>query len=296
MKPLGSCVLLLLALVSVISAQSQGRRTPGFPPPTPPSSGPALFKYVSYFRFALRLPLPLRFRSTSHQTFTKYCVECHGLTRPKGGVSIERLIGQMSSNAVGEQADTWEDVAEMLETRQMPPPDDAELFPSDAERAAAAEWIRASLREYEAAHAGEPGRVTVRRLTSAEFAYAIRDLTGVDIKTGVDASSDAVGGEGFANFGDVQFVQDASVERYLEASKQVAEHAVIGSGPLAFYTDPGETGLELSALNRIEQLYASRGFRVVSGEGGRPFGFDRYAKAFYIAWHYRHRAGWASPP
>jgi len=27
MKPLGSCVLLLLALVSVISAQSQGRQT-----------------------------------------------------------------------------------------------------------------------------------------------------------------------------------------------------------------------------------------------------------------------------
>ena len=30
----------------------------------------------------------------------------------------------------------------MLETRQMPPPDDAEAFPSDAERAAAAAWIR----------------------------------------------------------------------------------------------------------------------------------------------------------
>ena len=30
---------------------------------------------------------------------------------------------------------------------------------------------------------------------------------------------------------------------------------------------------------RIQQLYAPRGFRVVSGEGGRPFGFDRYSKA-----------------
>lgn len=280
MKPLGSCVLLLLALVTVISAQSQGR--------VRAQQSASVSTTVSTTTSASAPSAP-------HQTFTKYCVECHGLTRPKGGVSIERLIGQMSSNAVGEQADTWEDVAEMLETRQMPPADDAELFPSDAERAAAAEWIRASLRDYEAAHAGEPGRVTVRRLTSAEFAYAIRDLTGVDIKTGVDASSDAVGGEGFANFGDVQFVQDASVERYLEASKQVAEHAVIGSGPLDFYTDSGETGLELSALNRIEQLYASRGFRVVSGEGGRPFGFDRYAKAFYIAWHYRHRAALGEP-
>ena len=71
------------------------------------------------------------------------------------------------------------------------------------------------------ASGGDPGRVTVRRLTSAEYAYAIRDLTGVAVKVGVDASSDSVGGEGFANFGDVQFVQDAVVERYLEAAKQV---------------------------------------------------------------------------
>ena len=135
----------------------------------------------------------------------------------------------------------------------------------------------------------------MRRLTSAEYAYAIRDLTGVDIKVGVDASSDAVGGEGFANFGDVQFVQDASVERYLEAAKQVADHAVIGAGPLDFYADPGKTGLELSALNRIEHLYTTRGFRVVSGEGGRPFGFDRYGKALYAAWRYRHRAALGEP-
>src|SRR6185295_1115745 len=119
-------------------------------------------------------------------------------------------------------------------------------------------------------HAGDPGRVTVRRLTSAEYAYAIRDLTSIDIPVGIDASSDSVGGEGFANFGDVQFVQDESIERYLEAAKLVADHAVIGSGPIEFYSDPGKTGLELSALTRINQLYETKGFRVVSGEGGRP--------------------------
>ena len=153
MKPLGSCVLLLLALVSAISAQSQGRR--------------ADTSVAAAISTSVATSVPPS-SSASHQVFTKYCVECHGATRPKGGISIERLIGQMTSNAVGEQADAWENVAEMLETRQMPPPDDAEEFPSDEERAATAAWVRASLREYETAHAGEPGRVTVRRLTSAE--------------------------------------------------------------------------------------------------------------------------------
>ena len=227
-------------------------------------------------------------------TFKEYCFECHGTDKPKGDVSIERLLADPSSNAVGANWQDWERVADMLESGKMPPKE-ATVFPTDDERNAAAAWIRTSLRTYEAEHAGDPGHVTVRRLTSAEYAYAIRDLTGIDVKVGIDASSDSVGGEGFANFGDVQFVQDASVERYLEAAKQIAEHAVIGAGPLEFFSDPGKTGLELSALHRLDELYAGKGFRVVSGEGGRPFGLDRYGKAFYVAWYYKHRAALGDP-
>ena len=231
--------------------------------------------------------------SGAHETFRQYCVVCHGGDRPQAGLSLARLAEQMAPAGVGAEADAWLKVADMLETGQMPPV--GMPSPGEAERARAVSWIRASLAAYDKGHGGEPGRVTVRRLTSAEYAYAIQDLTGVTVKVGVDASSDSVGGEGFANFGDVQFVQDAVVERYLEAAKQVADHAVIGSGPLAFYIDPGKTGLELRALQRINELHRTRGFRVVSGEGGRPFGFDRYAKAFYVAWHYKHRAALGDP-
>jgi mono/diheme cytochrome c family protein len=272
---------LLLALVSAISAQSRGR-LPAAAPDTP-ATAPAAARATA----VSAVP-------AAHQTFTTYCVECHSGARPKGGVSFTRLLEQLSSVAVGEQGETWDKVAEMLETRQMPP-DDAEAFPSDTERAAATAWVRSTLKDYEAAHGGDPGRVTVRRLTSAEYSYAVRDLTGIDIKVGIDASSDAVGGEGFANFGDVQFVQDATVERYLEAARQIADHAILGSGPLGFYGDTGRTGLELSALDRVQRLYADNGFRAVSGEGGRPFGFDRYAKAFLVAWRYKHRAALGEP-
>ena len=33
----------------------------------------------------------------------------------------------------------------------------------------------------------------------------------------------------------------------------------------------------------------------MSGEGGRPFGFERYGKAFYVAWHYKHRVALGDP-
>jgi hypothetical protein len=256
------CAACLAALASIISAQSPAfsARKPAAPQ-TPPA------------------------------TFQKYCFECHGTRKPEAGLSIEQLVGKFS---IGAHWQEWEKVADMLDTGMMPPLD-ADEHPTDAERASAAAWIRDSLKDYEDKHAGEPGHVTLRRLTSAEYTYAVRDLTGTDLEVAIDASSDAVGGEGFANFGDVQFVQDESVERYLEAAKLVADHAVIGAGPLEFYTDPGKTGLELSALNRINHLYETRGFRVVSGEGGRPFGLERYSKALFVAWYYKHRAALGEP-
>jgi mono/diheme cytochrome c family protein len=262
MKLAGMCIALLLALASMLSMSAQ-TRTPrrATAPAAPPS------------------------------TFQKYCFECHGTKKPEANLSIETLVRQPS---IGTQSNDWERMAEMLESGMMPPLEATEQ-PTDAERAAAAGWIRSALKAYETEFAGDPGRVTLRRLTSAEYAYAVQDLTGVEIKVGIDTSSDSVGGEGFTNFGDVQFIQDESVERYLEAAKLVADYAIVGSGPLAFYSDPGKTGLELSALNRINTLYETRGFRVVSGEGGRPFGLERYSKAFYVSWYYKHRVALGDP-
>ncbi|MES1256791.1 MAG: DUF1592 domain-containing protein, partial [Acidobacteriota bacterium] len=151
-------------------------------------------------------------------------------------------------------------------------------------------WVRASLNDYAQKHDGEPGKVTVRRLTSAEYAYSVRDLTGLDLKLDGDLASDAVGGEGFANFGDVQFMADASLERYLESARRIADHAVIGSGPIEFFEHPGKTGFEISGITRIQEIYKKFGFRTVSGEGGIPFGQEKYSKALYVAWRYRNRA------
>ena len=228
MKRLGLCVALVAVIVCVVSA----------PAPTP-----------------RRGTAPSSAATSTSAAFQKYCFECHGTKKPEAGLSIQKLVSQFS---IGTHSEQWEKIAEMLETGMMPPLE-ADEQPTDAERAATAAWIRGSLKTYETEHAGEPGRVTVRRLTSAEYAYAIRDLTGIDVKVGIDASSDSVGGEGFANFGDVQFVQDESIERYLEAAKLVADHAVIGAGPLEFYSDPGKTGLELSALNRHQRALRDEG-------------------------------------
>jgi len=182
---------------------------------------------------------------------------------------------------------TWRKVAEMLETGKMPPEDADQPTPAQRRQLAAA--IRRELLHTAQQHANDPGAVTIRRLTSAEYAYTIHDLTRLDLDLERGFISDAVGGAGFANIGDVQFLQDSTIELYLAAAKQVAAHAVIGTGPLQFFRDPGATGLELSAITRIQAIYRAHGFRTAAGEGGEAFGLDRYARAFFAAWQYQHR-------
>jgi hypothetical protein len=217
--------------------------------------------------------------------FEQYCFACHGLQSPQAGISLERLTAQ---GLTGDNFEEWQKVATALEQKLMPPKGMPQ--PGDEERRQALSWITAEMAAYSDKQDGDPGSVTVRRLTSGEYAYTIKDLTGLDLNVGIDAASDSVGGEGFTNFGDVQFMQDANLERYLEAAKIIADHAVIGAGPLEFFPHRGKTGFELSAITRIKDIYAQNGFRTVSGEGGRPFGLEKYGKALYVAWRYRHRA------
>ena len=216
--------------------------------------------------------------------FAQHCQQCHSNALQLGHMNLEKLTADLS---VGGDFKDWQKVVAVLEQKRMPP--EGLPQPDDSEREAALNWVRNELDAYTQAHAGDPGRVTVRRLTSGEYAYTIEDLTGIRLDLTRDFSSDAVGGEGFTNFGDVQFMQDARLESYLSAAKRVADHAVIGAGPLEFYEDAGLSGFEMSAIERIQAIYTANGFRSVAGEGGMPYGLEKYAQAFYVAWQYRYR-------
>ncbi|HVY93157.1 MAG TPA: DUF1592 domain-containing protein, partial [Bryobacteraceae bacterium] len=225
------------------------------------------------------------------ELFAQFCFPCHSGNTPQAGINIEKLATNQIS--VNEGYFTWTRIAAALEGHVMPP--SVMPQPEEKDRAAAAAWIHARLNDFAKKHDGDPGKVTVRRLTSGEYAYAIQDLTGFPIETGIDASSDSVGGEGFSNFGDVQFMQDENLEHYLEAAKVVADHAVIGAAPLQFFSDPGKTGFEFSGITRIKNIYEKYGFRTVSGEGGYQYGVDKYGKVLYAAWEYTHRAALGEP-
>ncbi|WP_169973381.1 DUF1592 domain-containing protein [Tautonia rosea] len=214
----------------------------------------------------------------------RYCIECHGHEVTEAHVNLEAMA---ETQAFGRNFKEWEKVSRVLRERTMPP--EYMPQPGDLRKQMILRSIQEGLDRDVEQHAGDPGPVVMRRLTSAEYSYTIRDLTGLDLNVSDQFVSDAVSGEGFTNAGSAQFMQDSTLERYLDAARIVADHAVVGAGPLRFFSDPGQTGRELSAISRIQQLYREHGFRAGAGEGAEPFGLERYPAAMAVAWQYRFR-------
>ena len=180
-----------------------------------------------------------------------YCQDCHAGDLIEGEVD---LSGVGSLDAVRSQVKVWQRVAEMVSSRQMPPPEADQ--PTDKERAEIGQWLHDFLKAEARARAGDPGRVVLRRLNNAEYTYTIRDLTGVDsLDPAKEFPADGGAGEGFTNTGQSLVMSPALVTKYFDAAKGVAGHAVLL--PDGFRFSVGDTRRDWTdeALARIREFY-----------------------------------------
>ena len=229
----------------------------------------------------------LSFTKRAAEWFNTYCLECHSEEVQKGDVDLSSML---TRDSFARDYSTWLTVLDVLREEEMPPSKATQ--PIEAERSEMMSLIEEEMEERSQDKKGAPGAVPMRRLTRGEYHYAIEDLTGLRLDLWDVLPADAVGGEGFANQGQVQFTQASDIERYLEAAKGVAARAVVGSGDLYFFNDPGQSGQELSAIARIKKLYRARGFRTGAGEGLNPMVWINIPKPFMPAGFFGIATSW----
>jgi hypothetical protein len=189
----------------------------------------------------------------------RYCQECHAGDRVEADLDLAAFA---KWSDVRQHAQVWQKIGEMLDNGQMPPKDAPQ--PTDAERARLQKWVRGYLTLEAAAHAGDPGRVVLRRLSNVEYTYTLRDITGVaTLDPAREFPVDGAAGEGFTNTGNALVMSPALVTKYLDAAKEVANHAILlpdGFRFSASTTRPDETE---ELLIQIRNLY--RGFSATQG-------------------------------
>jgi hypothetical protein len=182
----------------------------------------------------------------------RYCQECHAGERIEAELDLAGFAGWKE---VRQHPQAWQKVGEMLDSGQMPPKD-ARLQPTEAERARLQQWVHSYLKLEAQQRAGDPGRVVLRRLSNAEYTHTLRDLTGVNsLDPAREFPVDGAAGEGFTNTGNALVMSPALVTKYLDAAKEVADHAVLL--PDGFRFSPHTTSRDWTedTLARIRGFY-----------------------------------------
>ena len=217
----------------------------------------------------------------------KYCFECHQGNTAEADLDLSRFATHAD---VKKATKTWQKVGEMVDGGQMPPKDAKQ--PTADERKTLQSWVRGHLKSEAKAHAGDPGKVTLRRLSNAEYTYTLRDLTGVPtLDPAKEFPVDGAAGEGFTNSGDALVMSPALLEKYLAAGKQVAAHMVLLPDGIRFSPSTTRRDWTEELLGQIRGIYGkyadltSRGARLNlqgekfdSNEGGR-LPIERYLAA-----------------
>ncbi len=192
----------------------------------------------------------------------KTCGDCHGKS-PKDNDLDLTSFG--SAQAILAKPKVLGDVAERLRLGDMPPKDAPQ--PTPAEREGILGWITAALDSEAAARAGDPGPVTLRRLSNSEYDNAIRDLTGIDMRPtrAREFPTDSVGGEGFANVGDAMPVTPELVERYHQTARDVAARVVLLPSGFRFSPSTERPDWVEEALKPLRSFHAR-----YAGPNGEP--------------------------
>ncbi|HET6575285.1 MAG TPA: DUF1592 domain-containing protein [Fimbriiglobus sp.] len=175
------------------------------------------------------------YATTVRPLVVKYCLGCHSTKAQKGGLDLERFAAR---GDLRKDLKPWPAVIEQVEAGEMPPK--GKPRPTPGERAQLVAWVRGFLDAEAKARAGDPGEVPLRRLSNAEYNYSVRDLTGVDLRPAREFPADGAAGEGFTNAAEaLTDISPALLSKYLNAAKDVADHAVLL--PDGFRFSPSKT-------------------------------------------------------
>lgn len=191
---------------------------------------------------------------TSHvlPVLREFCFDCHSDDLIEAELDLSTLESLADARR---QAEKLRKVAQVVESRQMPPQDSPEV--PEKQLDAVVGWLNRFLTIEAQTRAGDPGPVVLRRLSHAEYTYSIRDLTGVpSLDPAKEFPVDGAAGEGFTNTGNALVMSPALVTKYLDASKAVANHMILLPDGIRFSKHASRRDWTDEQLGKIRRFYA----------------------------------------
>tara|TARA_Y100000588_G_scaffold185735_1_gene199582 strand:- start:1064 stop:3472 length:2409 start_codon:yes stop_codon:yes gene_type:complete len=165
---------------------------------------------LAFLPFALSAVEPAAF-------FEKRCVQCHGPKKQKAKLRLDTLDWTPDDL---KNLQTWREIADKLELREMPPEDEPQ--PSPTERTAMLHWLGPKL-----AAASTPEPVLLRRLNRTQYRNTLRDLVQIDVFAEDPTTAFPADDEehGFDNLGATLQMSDFLLRQYLKVARLAVDRA-----------------------------------------------------------------------
>ena len=152
------------------------------------------------------------------------CLKCHGPEKQKGDFRVDKLEWPIASTASAEQ---WRELAEMVETKEMPPKKDSKPL-AEKDAAALVAHVNAELNRAALALADRSGGGdTFRRLNRSQYQNTVNDLLGTHAELASMLPGDATGAFGFDRVGSALHMSGEQIQNYMA----VAEYALLNAMP-----------------------------------------------------------------
>ena len=184
----------------------------------------------------LRADAQKAFKERVEPFIKRYCAECHGSRRMKGGLNFAPALNKPGNAAFVKH---WQQAFVSVDTHDMPP-EEADHLPSDEER----KMFQEALGKMKYLSEKDPGSFVIRRLTKAEYGNTLRDLLGVDPSV-VAELPDEVPGEGYLNS-----LSPLQSEQYLGIANEVLKRLSAAKKKQLFGEPPAEAKVVATSIAR----------------------------------------------
>ncbi|MFN0077438.1 MAG: DUF1592 domain-containing protein [Prosthecobacter sp.] len=212
-----------------------------------PAAGGLLFISVSFFTAHLFADQKQVFEQSILPLLKESCLNCHSTAKQKGDLDLEK-------SDIHKEPHIWENVLDQIAMGEMPPKKEKPLAPDEKKQLVG--WVRETLDQIALASAGDPGPVVLRRLSNMEYTYTIRDLTGVaSLDPAKEFPVDGAAGEGFTNASAALVMSPALLTKYLDAAKEIANHAVLTPRGIHFSAGNSSRDWTDETLAKIRAIY-----------------------------------------
>lgn len=182
----------------------------------------------------------------------EFCITCHSTEKQKGDLDLERFT---STEQVQRDPIVWQHALEQIRDSEMPPKDKPQ--PSAEQLKELTLWMQETLDSIAIASAGDPGPVVLRRLSNMEYTYTLRDLSGIEsLDPAKEFPIDGAAGEGFTNAGAALVMSPSLLTKYLDAAKDIANHAMLTPNGLRFSPNTSSRDWTNESLAKIRSFYA----------------------------------------